>query len=77
MNRREAAKALFGLSMIPIITKIPADHLKPEDVIVLECTGPISSDTAERLRERLTGLWPQHKIVVLAEGMKLRIVSMS
>jgi len=71
MNRREAIAALVAL---PAATRISRAELKPSDIIVVECEGSISCETAERLKEQLTKVWPGQKILVLGDGLKLKVV---
>lgn len=70
MNRRQAVAALMALPATSTITRAA---LKPRDVIVIECPGPISMETAERLRAYLKEVWPEHRCIVMGDGMKLRI----
>lgn len=75
MERRDAFKAMFGLPVAATFTRIPADQLKATDVIVLECPEPLSADTIERLKTYLVPVFPGHKIVVLTQGMTLRVMA--
>ncbi len=72
MNRREALAALVSL---PATTRISVAQLKPEDVVVIECDECISQDTAERIKRHLKQIWPNHQVVVLGDGLKLKIAS--
>jgi hypothetical protein len=75
MNRREAIAGLFGLSASTQILRIPIDELGPHDVVVLECPGVVSSEYAARLQEHLQAAFPdRNKVVVLSDGMQLRVV---
>lgn len=74
MNRREAIAALTA---VPGLTTIEVARLHPDDIIVLECDGTISNEVADRLERELTAIWPSHKIVVLGDGMRLKVVSRS
>ena len=74
MNRRELVKAMMGLP-VATFTRIPADELKPSDVIVIETNGPLSQHNIELIKQQLTTVFPQHKIVVLGDGIKLRVVA--
>lgn len=71
MNRREALAALTAL---PAVTRIAKADLKPDDVIVVECPGGISCETAERIQAALKHVWPNHQAVVLGDGMTLKVV---
>jgi hypothetical protein len=70
MNRREALAALVAL---PATSRISVAQLKPDDVIILECDDPLSDAVALRLRIELERVWPGHKVIVLAERMRIQI----
>lgn len=72
MNRREAIAALVALPATATITRAA---VKPNDVIVLECDELISDETARRLRDHLKTVWPEHRCLVLSQGMRLRIAT--
>ena len=46
----------------------------PKDVIVVEVPGAIPQATAERLKDYMQQIWPNHQCVVLGDGLHLRIV---
>lgn len=71
MNRRDAIAALVSL---PAATRITTAPVKPTDVIVIECEGPMSMETAERIKTYIQPIWPGQKIVVLSDGLKLKVV---
>lgn len=71
MNRRDALAALVAL---PAATRISSAELKPEDVIVVECPGPISDEAAKNIRDTMLSVWPGRKVVVLSDGIRLKIV---
>jgi len=71
MNRREAIAALTAL---PAVARISKADLKPTDVIVMECDGVVSSEQAERIEAYVQKVWPNHQVVVLGDGLKLKIV---
>ncbi len=50
-------------------------QLKPEDVVVIECEGAISQDTAEHIQTHLKQIWPNHQVLVLGDGLTLKIAS--
>lgn len=72
MDRREALAALMSL---PAATRISVANLKPTDAIVIECEGALSDDMAERIRLVAKEIWPDHKCVVLVDGLKLKVVA--
>jgi hypothetical protein len=70
MDRRAALKALIA---IPSVKEIAIADVKPNDVIVIETDGPISVEAAANIREAAERIWPDRKIAVLGDGMRLRI----
>lgn len=70
MNRREAIAALMSLPATATITQATVE---PSDSIILECEGHMSSETAERIRKHIEQIWPGRKVVVLCDGLKIRI----
>lgn len=75
MNRREAFLSMLGLPLATTITRVDAQELKPSDVIVLEVPGKISAETVQRIKDYAHHVFPDRQIVVLGDGMKLRVVS--
>lgn len=69
MNRREAISALIAL---PAVTRISKSEIGPNDVIVIEVQGHISDKSAAYITDRLKEIWPNHKCVVLSDGMTMR-----
>jgi polynucleotide 5'-kinase involved in rRNA processing len=69
MNRREAIAALTALPSVSMIAR--ADPA-PDDVLVVECDGKITQHNAAQIKEALLGIWPGRKVVVLADGMRLK-----
>jgi hypothetical protein len=50
--------------------------LGPNDVIVIEYSGPISQDSVRRLTEYVSeAIGTDHKVLVLGEGLKLGVLS--
>ena len=74
MDRREALKALTAL---PGLTRISVADIKPEDVIVLECERPISDETAKRIQQYVNMIFPNQKVVVLGDGLTMKVWSRS
>jgi hypothetical protein len=74
MNRRQALAALVSL---PPTARVSVATLQADDVIIVECEDHLSQDTAIRLRAELIQVWPQHKIVVLDRGMRIKIAAAS
>ena len=72
MNRREALSILTSL---PAVGSISRADVRPGSVIVVECPGSISQDTAERMKALLRQVWPEPtRIVVLGDGVQLRVL---
>lgn len=72
MNRREAIAALTA---IPGLTRIEKADVKPDDVLVITCAGPISEDTARRIKTTFEQIFTQQKLLVLPDGMQLKVMS--
>ena len=75
MNRREAIVSFLGLPAATTITRVPVEILRPNDVIVFESPSGISSEMVERIKQHAQTLFPNHKIVVMGDGLHMRIVS--
>ncbi len=71
MNRREALAALMAL---PATTRITRAEVKTSDIIVIESPTSISRDVIHRIETRLKGVWPDNRIIVLTEGLSLKVV---
>lgn len=74
MNREDALACLVSL---PAVSRIMVADLKPDDVIVMECDGPLPMEQAKRIKEMSEELWPGRKVVVLADGLRIKIVEES
>jgi dihydroxyacid dehydratase/phosphogluconate dehydratase len=59
---------------IPEVKAIEVVSLKPGDVVVLSYDGPISSEMCERLKSMVWKVWPDHQVIVLTDGLEMRIV---
>lgn len=73
MNRREALAALVSMPEIAKISAMPV--LRRTDVIVVEVDKPCSAEMASRMREQLREVWPNHKIVVMCDGAKIKVAA--
>ena len=71
LSRREALAALVAL---PAVKEIEVASVRPQDVIVIECDAFINEETAEYIRQRALLVWPDRKIVVLGEGMSVKVL---
>ena len=70
MKRRDAIRAVMAM---PAVTSIAVAKVEPDDVIVLECDHALSAETAERIQQYASQVWPGRKIIVLGDGLKMRI----
>lgn len=52
-------------------------RLEAGDIVVLRAPGRISEDTAKRLRDFWEGKFPEHKCVVLGDGISLSAVALA
>jgi hypothetical protein len=70
MDRREALKVLTAL---PAATRIVRADPSPRDVIVVELPNDerLSASQAQAVRVQLQQVWPAHRVVVLAGGVRL------
>ncbi len=71
MNRREALTAFMGLPAAAVVTRA---EVKPNDILVIECPGSISPESADKIQAAMKNVFPDHKCVALGDGSKLRIV---
>lgn len=70
MNRREALQALVAL---PAVKSIAVAEVKPNDVIVIESDRPLSLDSCKSIKSYASQAWPDRKILVLQDGLRMRI----
>lgn len=71
MNRREALQVLVSM---PAVERIARVDVTPSSVIVLEVPGALTQEHAARLHEQLQRVWPRHLVVVLPEGMRIKVL---
>lgn len=71
MNRREAIAALMAL---PAATTVSVASVGRDDVVVIEIPTGLSAEQAEHITKLMEGIWPGRQCVVLANGMKLKIL---
>lgn len=48
-------------------------RLHPSDVIVVEC-GETPTDQARRMYDTVQATWPNHRVLVLTDGVRLNVV---
>jgi hypothetical protein len=71
MDRRDALKAFLAL---PAAATISRAQLTPDDVIVIETHAVMSMERCETLAAHVRQIWPAQKVLVLQEGLTLKIV---
>jgi hypothetical protein len=75
MNRREALAALLAIPEVGSISRLT---VQPGQVIVVECPMRLTEEQAthiyQRLLHELRPIFPQTKILVLSEGITLKVV---
>jgi hypothetical protein len=74
MDRRQALAVLTGL---PAVAAIQAAEVKPEDVIVVECDKELGPEQASIIERQLLSVWPNRRVVVFPQGIRMRIVKAS
>lgn len=70
MTRREAIAALVAL---PPATEVRVAAVRPTDVIIVSAGQPISTKTADHLKALVQQVWPDHRVLVLGDDLKLTI----
>jgi hypothetical protein len=48
--------------------------VQPNDVIIFECAGHMTAATAQRIRQDGERIWPNNRIVVIDQGIKLKVL---
>lgn len=71
MNRREAIRAVMAL---PGLSTIKRADLRHDDVIVAEIPGTVEDHDLFTLHTALQRIWPNHRIVLLTDGVQLKVV---
>jgi hypothetical protein len=71
MNRRQALATLMAM---PAIQSVVRAEVKPEDVIVVECSDLLTSKHKKDMAARLRLVWPNNKIVIFDRGLTLKVV---
>ena len=69
MNRREAVAALMSL---PGVARIAADAPAPDEAVIVEVSRDIPPDVAENIRAKISSVWPNRKVLVLCDGIRIR-----
>jgi hypothetical protein len=71
MKFRDILKVFAGL---PRLRAIAIARIEPNDVIVVQCEDPIDDELGERIRQWLSPVWPDRKIVVHGPEVELKVV---
>lgn len=71
MNRRDAIRILAG---VPGLTTVQRADLHPGDVLVAEIAGHARAEDMDTIRAALSGVFPKNKIIVLCDGLTLKVV---
>lgn len=66
--------ALRALVALPD-ARISTATLGPNDVIVIELDAMLTPAGAERLRATVEQVWPGRRTVILADGIRLKVVA--
>lgn len=70
MNRRDALRSLVSL---PAVSSVRVADVKPNDVIVIESDGDVSSEGVDQIRRCVELAFPGRKAIVLTGGFKLSV----
>ena len=71
----EEAAALIDIPEIERVSRV--SNLGPDDVIVCEAPSSVILEIGERIRKHLQRYWPNHGIVVLVNGLRLKVMPSS
>lgn len=71
MTVNEAAHVLAD---IPEIAAVEVASLKPGNVIVISAQRRVSSESAGRIYALLKTIWPNNKVIVIEEGITMKVV---
>lgn len=69
----ETLEALRRLLYVPDLEGVRVARLQPKDVILVEIAGKVSLQEAQNMRHQLKEVWPDHEVLVLDDGVRLRI----
>lgn len=62
------------LPHLPEVRSIERLGLQPKDVIVFECAAHLPVAAVERIRNDAKSIWPDNRIVVIDQGLKLKVL---
>lgn len=69
-----AAIAKKLLERMPEVEKVSSVDLQPADVLVVECQAHLPHAVLERIKAMVNNIWPNHRVVVIDQGLKLRVL---
>jgi len=58
---------------LPASARISVARLRPDDVIVIEHDEPLTTSMAENIKRMAESVWPGRKVLVLSDGLRLKI----
>lgn len=62
---------------LQLVDRVKVAALQPNDVLVVECPTRISEETALRLNRMMSDVFPNHRCVVLADGLTLKVAAVA
>jgi len=68
-----AGDAIAALTELPDTTRVSKSAVKPGDVIVIETDSMMSRVVAERLTQYCHQIWPDNKVAIFSEGLRVKI----
>lgn len=71
LNRRELLQAIAAL---PAIKSIEVAKLDPKDTVIVSAMGRLSQTEMENIQVGLNAVWPNNRIIVLDDGMSIKVV---
>lgn len=76
MTKRGFLRSLTAgtLAGIPAVKSVEVLNVKPRDTLVLSFPGALTQDDAERLREAVKQKFPHNEVIVLSEGLDLKVI---
>lgn len=79
MTKRGFLQSILGGSLIslPEVGKIELMRLQTGDTIVVSYSGPMSMEVQSRLRGRLKEAFPDNEVLVLSDGLELKVLKAS
>lgn len=65
--------ALRDLAELPETPHVTVAKIEPTDVIVIESPGALRPEIHERLRVILKNVWPNNVVLVLDNGLQMKV----